>query len=168
MSRDIMAETCIRTGAEVLTGVFLAVLRLYTAAITACQCVAEILLYLGTCLNQRVTHLKSSLCKTLFDSQEEDIPLGLRLVAKKRYDNHGRDIYWMDADEIEHPMIVLSLGRYLDDSKDAWHVAYEHDGCCDHDLHGLNMTDYELDLWLQGWNLQDQEQSENKGGSSAS
>lgn len=103
--------------------------------------------------------------------REHSIPIGLRLKSKWTPGDQGREIYWTDAEENEHPMIVLSIYRDMEEEKEAqesdWYEVYRNE-IPSYIYEGLKMSDLELNLWLQGWHLdQVNEESQQQKGSSA-
>lgn len=140
----------------------------------------KLLLYIefySSCIAKILSRVYAVFLKTLGQSKKKGIPvqeksdtLGMRLSCKARRDGQGKDIYWTDGDNHEHRMIVLVPYRrarsknHQGMSKD-WTSIYQ-DEDSSYIFEGLEMNDRELNLWLEGWNVDIREQLEKGGGHS--
>lgn len=113
--------------------------------------------------------------------KERSVPIGMRLVYRAGQQTSQNEIYWTDANQNEHRMIVLaSKGKTQTASSevlpmtdiagerrilsmkelyDTQESAYRYEG--------LSLSDMELNEWLAGWNLDEGPSFPERGNSSA-
>jgi hypothetical protein len=143
-----------------------------------------------------VKELLKDFCHTLwvnapwFIQEEQDlqhtnpsmqrVSLGMRLVYKvSPSQKNPHQLYWTDAQQREHRLIVLASPRKSSATFDADResvsdiennpVSKLYDSTSDmcYSSEGFNLSDIELNEWLAGWPLDDQSRGNQSGGSSA-
>jgi hypothetical protein len=123
---------------------------------------------------------EESLQNTLQQNAIQRVSLGMRLIYKVNpSQKNPHQLYWTDAQQREHRLIVLASPRKSSATFDADRESvsekennpvsklYENasDMCCSSE--GFNLSDIELNEWLAGWPLDDQSRGNQSGGSSA-